>query len=336
MNKAMFAVFLLVILFGMIVCIYRTRQKKGVAVEEVIRLLFTACFSIIANIAIMLTNSYMYISVFNSIFFASIDWVMFCFIQYTLVYTERPKLKGNLLKTLAIILLLDTFNMWVNPIFEQATHYKKVMIGQELFLQLEMQPLYMVHLAICYSLFDVSMFLLMKKAMESYHFYRTKYLMIVLIMCFIIAVDAMFVFFGAHIDYSVLSFCLGGMIICVFTFSYVPRRIMGLIFAQLVKQSDEGIILFDIYGHCVYINEAGLRYFTVQEGYEHLEIFAKKWDITEDDRKKPFEKQLVLRLPDQIVYGRLRFEKLVDNRECFCDGYEEAAWFGKKASGSRL
>ena len=321
MNKVIFAVCLFVMLLGMIACIYKVRQKKGIAVKEVERLLSAGCIAIVVNIAMMLTNSYIYMSVFNSIFFASIDWIMLCFFQYTLTYTEMPQLKEIYWKLLRVVLLLDTFSMCVNPVFEQATDYRRIIIRGELYLKQVIKPLYVVHLAVCYALFAASMIVLIKKAVDSYNFYRVKYVLIILVMCFITVLDASFVFFDEHFNFSVLSFCLGGIVIYVCTFTYIPKKIQDYIFAQVVKLSEEGIILFDINGHCVYINEMGLMYFAQQEGYEQLDEFALKWDITEEDRKKSFKKQLVLKLQEQTIYGTLQYEKFLDKSGRFIGSF---------------
>lgn len=246
---------------------------------------------------------------------------MLCFFQYTLTYTEMPQLKGITWKVLKAVIFLDTFSMWVNPVFEQATDYRRIMIRGELYLKQVIRPLYVVHLVIGYALFAASMVILIKKAIESYNFYRVKYVLIILVMCFIIALDASFVFFDKYINFSVLSFCLGGIVICECTFTFIPKRIQDYIFAQLIKLSEEGIILFDINGHCVYVNEMGLTYFAQQEGYEQLDEFVKKWDITEEDRRKTFKRQLVLRLQDQTVYGILRYEKFCDKNGRFLGSF---------------
>lgn len=46
-----------------------------------------------------------------------------------------------------------------------------------------------------------------------------------------------------------------------------------------------------------------------------------KWDITEEDRRKTFKRQLVLRLQDQTVYGILRYEKSCDKNGRFLGSF---------------
>ena len=97
----------------------------------------------------------------NCIFFAGMDWLCYAMFLYTIEYT---KYKGKALFDLkpwmklvtVIILTIDSVSMLCNIVLEHAMKFQVIYYRKERYLRFIPQPLFYLHLILCYIPFAVS------------------------------------------------------------------------------------------------------------------------------------------------------------------------------------
>ena len=122
----------------------------------------------------------------NCIFFAGMDWLCYAMFLYTIEYT---KYKGKALFDLkpwmklvtVIILTIDSVSMLCNIVLEHAMKFQVIYYRKERYLRFIPQPLFYLHLILCYIPFAVSFCIFLYKVYTAPHIYKRNdyyYLMI--------------------------------------------------------------------------------------------------------------------------------------------------------------
>ncbi len=193
-------------------------------------------------------------SLFSSIYFLSIDWMLTALVRFVYRFT-----KFHLQKSAKIILfsvisyaVFDTFVLLANIFSGCVVEYvsKPSPVGELISYSYVMKPLYIMHLIFTYSLVIIVLTILIIKLIRTPHQYRNQYSFIIMAIAVVVAVNAAFLFLDnksliAQLDFSIFGYSLG-LILCYWgAFSYRHKNMMESLSMTIFQNIGQGIVLFD-------------------------------------------------------------------------------------------
>ena len=209
----------------------------------------------------IMNDGYLCMSIMSSIYFVSIDVMLFCLLIFTVYFTKGKFTKAG--KTaLGIVAGYVGFEMVVfavNPFCEIAIHYVK---RNTVFAKYEyqMKPLYWMHLIFTYSLVAVILILLIRKMCRIPREYQGQYRHVILGILTIVVVNGIFLFWpGINVynllDYSICGYSLTAFLLYWSCFDYSTHGMLNRLKNNIFENIGQGIVLFDYDDNLMLYNE---------------------------------------------------------------------------------
>lgn len=277
--KTVYAAALVVAGICLLFCIYKAGKNDRKIASAVRKLLISGYIAVLANIVSTLTTDKIVWMAAYSVFFACLDWVLFYALYFTLEFSnsDRPWLVNC--RLWGIILGLDNLSMLLNNLFHHIFEYKEVYTETgELCFRPVTYGFYNVHLGICYFLVASALITLLYKAFITTEIYREKYLLLLLILTFVVAMDAAYVFTDAPVNISVLGYAIGGILVYYYAAVFVPKELLKRTLSMVVQEMTDAIYIFDEDGRCIHINSKAQELMKI-EGWDYSTLEKKlgKW-----------------------------------------------------------
>ena len=228
--------------------------------------LIAGIIAIFANIFIAFSFSFASASIAFSMYFASIDWILYYLVGFLLCYTEHDEALRLMKIPAAVIFGLDSLSLLLNRIFGHAFYvFSKKAYGDAFFYQTRGFIPFYIHLAISYIAIAIGFFFIVYRLVRTYSFYRIKYIMMLSVLMFVILLNMLYIAFELPLDSSVIFYAVAGMLIYFSIHSFVPRSLKISSIERAVDDMKEGLVLFDISNNCIYANAFSKQRFGIDE-----------------------------------------------------------------------
>jgi diguanylate cyclase (GGDEF)-like protein len=311
MGKEFFAGFYLVA--GTIIATYlfRAMLKKDEIGRIMARALGAGLVAIMAYILYLCTNSYLLMSMANSVMFASVDWSLFFLLQFVIRFTRSENREYNETKIAVAILLLDNLQLLLNPITEYTMRYKVVEMTGSKYLVFRMQWPFYVHLVLCYIMVVWIIASLTIKYFKVANFYRARYAVINLAFIAVILLNIVFLVIGGVVDFSIITYAVLSCFLYFFVYDYKGTPAANATKAYFVEEMNNPIVFFDYEGRMLMSNRRAREVLSLAEN-ENLGEFLKNNSYLKltDEREQYFETTLIHK--DLVIYFQIQYKFLQD------------------------
>ncbi len=290
--------------------------------------LFAGIVAIYANILIAFSFSNRFAHFAYSIYFASIDWILYFLVGFCLAYTEHESALRILYIPAACVMAVDSVSLLLNPFFE---HEFYVFATRDhmgtVFYQSRPFGLYYAHLAIDYFAIVIAFVFIIYRILRSYSFYRIKYVIILSVLLIVVVLNIAYMMFELPLDSSVIFYALAGTLINFSIQKLVPQNLMNSSIGRAVDDMNEGLILFDISDNCIYANEFSKKRFGIEPGNYDLkcepassviaELNRKGLDIGEESYTHTVKEDDAV----SVRHYRIKYNQLKDSKERLIGSY---------------
>lgn len=236
-------------------------RKRGPFAPGLGRAAMLAMLINVSYVASILAGTYRRASVFSTIYFISIDWLLIALVRFVMLFTETDEKKsyGPIRVGIRVYAIFDTAVLFLNIFREIAVSYDntgRVYAGYTY----QMKPLYYAHLLFTYFIVVLILYILFNKILSTPQAYRNQFLYIVLAIVVVVIVNAMFLFVDgaspvAELDMSILGYSLGLVILYWAAFDYRERYMLESLSMSIFANLDQGIVLFDYSGKLIMHNQ---------------------------------------------------------------------------------
>ncbi len=261
------AVFVIIDVLAIIVLALMTHSTSKVKEYYAVWLKYAFVSSLIAclaNILIAVSFNATVATIAFSLYYGTIDWILFYFSGFTLEYTEHSELLKRFKTPAAVFIFCDSISFVFEILFHQHFNvYTTTNADGYVFYQTQPRPLFYVHLIVCYITLFIALVFLITKISSTYSFYQTRYILILMVLMLIVVINIFYMMMGLLLDASVLFYAIGATVVYYCVQIYVPRSLLNVALESAVFDMHEGLILFDIYGNCIYVNNFAKERFEI-------------------------------------------------------------------------
>ncbi len=266
--------------------------KRGPFASRLGRAALLAMLINISYVASILAGTYRRASVFSSIYFISIDWMLITLVRFVMLFTETDEKKyyGPIRAGIRVYAIFDTAVLFLNIFREIAVSYDnagRVYAGYTY----QMKPLYYAHLLFTYFIVVLILYILFNKILSTPQAYRNQFFYIVLAIVVVVIVNAMFLFVDgsspvAELDVSILGYSLGLVILYWAAFDYRERYMLESLSMSIFANLDQGIVLFDYSGKLIMHNQAAEKMLANVRFRDRLdmEVFLRDSELSAERR----------------------------------------------------
>lgn len=293
-------IFLLMAVLDLFIAVLALKQntKRG---HSIGLMMIGASFCAIFYFLSLNTYNYLRVSLFNSLLFISIDWLLLALLHFVLDFTslqEKLRFKKFIFSSTTIIAFLDSISLFSNVITKMVVTYTIMDANGIVFSHYEQLFMFKFHLLFCYILLGMDITLLIYKIIKAPLGYKNKYVSIVIILLFIIGLNGVFLYVAGTkviLDYSILFYSICGCFIYYNVFYFQKRNMQISTREMLMDNIGHGIIFFDYDDKFVDANKEMLARFpelksTVYTDSLKLSKFTKRHQFPElADNDKSFE-----------------------------------------------
>lgn len=253
----------------------------------------------------------------NSLYYASIQWLLILFLHFTLVLTETPLKRSStalFIKVCIFFAIADSLSL-ISTVFFGHCFTLTPIQTTSFFLRWK-KTYYLgfrLHLALSYIFVSLIAFVLIRKITLVNKFYRSKFITILALFLLVIFINIIFLVTQLKIDFSILFYCIFALACIYFTLYSLPHRIKSAMLQLVCDNLNSGVFCFDTAHRCVYANQAGIKFFpTDLERNEQLqELLAENKDlvlrnveIERNSRKMVLSQEFqILKDPNEILLG---------------------------------
>ena len=261
MEKGLLAIFnilaIILIFYVMSKCIKKDNKYK-------IHYLVLLCTALLSNFIYcfyLLFNNLTIMRVALNINFMIEGWILYSFLAFVNFYTEKQR--NKIVSVLLFILVLIDNSLFIVNIFNPImADYNVLIIDSTNYLKIDTTPLFLYHLFLDYSMFLCSALLLIFKAKEVPHFYKARYICILVSTSVSLIINGILFIFSFPIDFSIIFYGLISLIIYFFGINFSPILLKHNIEDLVVNEMEDYLIVFDY----------ELRFFSANNGA--LEVFS--------------------------------------------------------------
>ena len=228
--------------------------------------LFAGIIAIYANMLVAFSFNYQFAGLAYSVYFSSIDWILYFLVGFCLLYTEHDLALKRMAVPAAAVMGLDTVSILSNSVFGHVFYVfaKRGTSGVYYYQTRGFMPFY-AHLMIDYIAVGVAFFFIILRLYKTYSFYRTKYLIILSVLLLVILLNLLYMALELPLDASVIFYALAATLIYFSIHSFVPRSLRISSIERAIDDMKEGLVLFDISNDCIYANAFSKQRFDIDE-----------------------------------------------------------------------
>lgn len=199
----------------------------------------------------VLPVGYRLASIFASLYFVSIDVLLWFLIGFAVQYTQLSHMQPVQIirKLLLLLCACDSFFMLINPFTEIAISYsyRGTTIAPYAY---DMKPLYGMHLVICYVMVVIVLALFIYKSVTTPSDYRRQYLISVVGIVLVVGYNALFLFLPDKtvlnfLDYSIWGYSFAAFFIYWNAYSYSQHGMLNHFRSWVFNNISQGLVLFD-------------------------------------------------------------------------------------------
>ena len=312
MRFVYFGAFLVTLLVLIYVIEKSYMSQKNIA-KTLRRVLITAVVATLANIVVIVSPSETVCMLAYSVFCVGMNWVMYYMMAFVMEYTNSENLMKHGPYIFGTLLLVDSVSMVCNFFLHHAFVAREILLDDgEIFYQLDYKLPYHIHLGIINLLIALAIISLAVKIAKTPRIYRFKYISSLVILVLVGLADNLYLFFGGIIGISIIGFSVGGILVYYVSVVYIPKGLVDRLFSMVVHDMMDGVLLFDMDGNCIRVNESAIEFLDEDfrlEPESAYEIWYQKEMHKHSDENG---RDTVVKVNGKTLYLRIFFKRLLD------------------------
>lgn len=315
MESGYMAVYIAAVLILLFCIIKAGRSGKKIA-STVRNVLFAAEIAVLANLVLALADSEMICMTAYSVFFISIDVLLYHVMLFTVRYTKEGSKSVVLKRIMQFLLALDGVSLLLNSFFEHAfSAYRVPEVRHHHYRIIPYAP-YQLHLVLCYFLIAVSIFYLIKKVLKSSVPYQSKYFLVLLSLFGVVILDAVYVFQEVEADGAMFAFSLAGLVVYYYSLVYVPKGVIKQTLSLVVQEMGDAVLVFDVDGNCIHANNSARELFEIAgSDVEKLDKGFSGWcHLMDPKERRDYEQIMTATWGGKVYHVKVEFRRLMDKR----------------------
>ena len=254
--KAVFSLIFFFIAVILSMCAGGAKRSTKKIAPTVTKLMIVSAFTVFMQVIIVAIGGFWSSRVAYNLFYIGIDWMLYYVLHFCYDYTHQTfdeKWWDNLLKG---ILIADNISLLINIFTQHVTQIEmSVTPYGEIYYRMSFKNLYQIHLFISYAIFMVAVLALIRKILNTASIYWVSYFMVLGILFVIVLWDLVYVISGSVIDYSIVGYAIGGLLIYYFSIHHKSVFVINSMLVGIISDIDDGFVFFDMDGECVYAND---------------------------------------------------------------------------------
>ncbi len=275
------------VIFSMCACIYMCRKETGKLAMLVRQILISGLVVVVSNYIRLLSGDIRVVSFCMSMNFAGVTWMMFFLLGFILTFCGI-KVRKDVIRNSMLLAVADNLSMFLNFFFNHAYSLKKIgMLDGHNTYDYVPTVWFWVHYGLVFFLVFLSINTLIYKSFKSPGPYRSKYLLIMLVISLVFMLNATKMYFHMEVDISVLGYALAGIGIYYSAMVFIPRQFLDRSIQFVGEGMRDMIIILDLENICIYANKAARKYFSMNDAlkfYGNHPIF--EWCMNFNTKQK--------------------------------------------------
>ena len=312
MRFVYFGAFLVTLLVLIYVIKKSYMSQKNIA-KALRRVLITAVVATLANIVVIVSPSETVCMLAYSVFCVGMNWVMYYMMAFVMEYTNSENLMKHGPYIFGTLLFVDSVSMVCNFFTHHAFVAREILFDDgEIFYQLDYKLPYHIHHGIINLLIALAIISLAVKIAKTPRIYRFKYISSLVILVLVGLADNLYLFFGGIIGISIIVFSVGGILVYYVSVVYIPKGLVDRLFSMVVHDMMDGVLLFDMDGNCIRVNESAIEFLDEDfrlEPESAYEIWYQKEMHKHSDENG---RDTVVKVNGKTLYLRIFFKRLLD------------------------
>lgn len=305
------------LLFAICYGMLKIKSAKNELADSLVRVLGVAIATSISFICYTMAGNDIAAYIFSSFYFASIDWLLICILNFTEKYTEIFAINKTWKKVLLSVAMADGISLIMNLLTRHAYGLGRRAFCGDLFYCTDYLGIaFVFHLFFSYVIVLVIMILFTKKFFAVPDFYKKKYGVVLAVFAFIILLNGVYVFTKIPLDISLPIYAMAALFIAYFSLYYMPVGLVEKTLLLVIADINSGLVCFDFNGKCIYANELARDIFDAKEDPGILEKYFHVWV---DRRRLVGEKgekwQEGHIYNDKEIYIEAEFNKILDDKQ---------------------
>ena len=267
--RSIFLICAFVVIGLSIVCIFISASHNNRISKYMATLHLMSVLSILCAVVPVFTVDIDVATVSTALYYASIDWYLFAFVDFLFVFTDTP-FDGPLIKLFRtdfkILGIADSF-LILSTVFTDFTFtLQGIVKNGVLVLWKETREYgFMVHSVFDYIITLFIFIFLMKKLATAAKFHRQKILFVMACFAVMMVMNLGFMIFGSQYRFSVISYGLLTLFINVIGFYIIPLKLNLRIKALIAEDMNDAVVCFDSDSECVFMNRMAKKIFKTEE-----------------------------------------------------------------------
>ncbi|MBR6070780.1 MAG: EAL domain-containing protein [Ruminococcus sp.] len=243
------------------------------------------------------------------------DIMVLALLHYAKAFTGEEELVRKARNVFMFAVGADALLMLINPflkiVFRMGVYEDG--FGEHFYHVASRGILYIYHILVIYAMMFVVNLALFKKIRSAPRLYKIKHGAILVAMCIIMIIHAIYLNFKLQFDYSLLFYSALALIMVFFTLLYVPHGLMDRLLFFTMSNMKDGIVCIDNEGRVVHANRTVKDYSEADIDIGSLDNQLQKWfteDITQDCTERTWD--TVRRIEGRDHYYHIDFMRIYD------------------------
>ena len=281
MFQALIAIYIIQIIV-MLVCTRIVYKSNTGNRRSLFRLVVMAVVTAASyTISILIPDGHPSLAVFmEGAYFIGTDWLVLALLFFVADYADLHQLVKLPKMIFAIFAAADSLSLVINTVTRHMFTMEREISSWAAYWKIQYRPLHYVHMYFVYFMVVFCIALLLYRMVKEPNIYKSKYGVILSLICAVIVLNILRVTQGFWFDYSVLLYGLLVMSICYFVLHVSPLNLMERMNSTLVEDSVIGLFVYNKDKKCVGVNKAAKELFGREDDliYGVAEEYLAKWE----------------------------------------------------------
>lgn len=318
LNLILMVLSILTLLF----CIHKLWKSPFVSAKRLCKFFGCVIFCIVFSVLAEFSDSSTFALVSFGGYFCFLDWMLYNLVYFCRDFCGKCSIQSKLKVLIPVILVVDNILFAGNIIFQNVFDVYTMGFAGEIYYQFHGLPLYHFHLIINYLLVVQCIVLLVNGIIKSPSFYKFKYVIILAVLVVVIIANGLYQ--GLHLPFDIANLLYAFI---AFGFYYgpvkiVPERLIQQTLNRLVDKLENGIIMFDIDGKCVYTNSVIKSVFKTDKNTIHqVEPLCNWIDKDGNSSSKNYSEYFDFEVDGVKKNFKLFFNRITDENNKYMGSY---------------
>ncbi len=269
--KSIFMILSVIITAILLMITAYVRKQKSEYSLYLVHPMIVGTFANIFYYMFLRMETYTMALIFDELYFMCTDIIVLTMMLFTFKYTHAPKkISRYLAIAFSILVCADSISLLVNTWTQHLFTLEPYYINGLLYWHLKMKFMHYLHLLDCYIIVTVSFVNLIKYAIITPSYYKSKYIGIIIAYLVVLIVNFTCYSLDLPVDYSVLLYAILAGFITYFSIYSVPKLIISNLLVSIYDSIKDIVLGFNSKGEFLYGNKKAKKLFVYEGKFDNL------------------------------------------------------------------